>query len=1150
MPRLIAEGLTEVEFHSMRSTRHSPDPESTLKEEPKGLDKAGFLSKLLWLWIDDLVNVANTMPLTEAHLGNLPAECKCEPLLLRFDEAWEKEKRDAAREVARRFSVVQAGGKEVQGKAPKPSIVRAFFSTFSRVVLCTGVVDLLSKCGQLAVPLVVQQLLRWYASGDGTLVEGVVYALVLFGLAVFFQAILQTHNFMVLYKTGMDLRTILCARIFEKSLTVSSRDRAALTTGEIVNLMSADAEKMVTTCLLVHGLWTTPLFLVASIWLLVNLVGVAIVPGIAMLLLCTPVQGMVIGLQHKLQKQVMEKSDARVKLVNEVLQGVRVVKYYNWEASFESRLSQARAEEVALIKRLATLNALNSALMTTVPMLMLIAMLVTYSLTGGDMAPETVFVAVSLLILIRFPLIMLPMTIGAVVMGLISVHRIERFLLMEDMPRFNLNANLNLNLKKKKALFPAAAAAAGGILVSSGRFQWATPAPTAAATESSPAPLAIESESDGGAGGTSSPSPASPPLPLPQTSSSSPSSPWCLELAGFEVKPGTLLAVTGRVGSGKTSLLAALLNEMDPTPTPTSTSEPVTGGPEVPVGAAAASSCAEAPMPPVVCGAVGYAAQQPWIMNATLRENVVFGKAFNEGKYREVIECCCLGPDLETLPAGDSTEIGEKGINLSGGQKARVGLARSVYADPDVLLLDDVLAAVDAHVGKKLFEACILQRLRGLGKTVVLVTNQLGLLSKCDDVIVLRDGKMVEHGACDELRRSKGAFSELMDEFVPEEDEQDEQQTGLDLDGEDGGDGLSQVELQSSQTKDAKKAKETGGGKATSLTAASTSNESNGNKNNGELIAEESKSTGTVGLKVYLLYFVTAVGGGYASVSSLFGLSVVTQVSTLVFEWWLSKWSDDWAKANSKANRDSNSKANSNSNNGLSQQEQNAYLGVYVGLGVVSMVLGLLRYLNHARHSALACHGIFQKLLSGVLNTTVEFFDTTPLGRILNRFSKDTDNIDTLLPTNLMNLDLCLMSVLGVLVMSGVLLPPFILVLLPVLVVYFRTLFRYVPVSRDLQRLESMSRSPIFSQFSETLTGTATVRAFGRTQDFVLENRGRLDQANRAFFYLHNANRWLQLRLECLGAVVITSVALIVVWSRAEEEGAVAYNSQGSEGGG
>jgi ABC-type multidrug transport system fused ATPase/permease subunit len=418
--------------------------------------------------------------------------------------------------------------------------------------------------------------------------------------------------------------------------------------------MSADAEKVIYLCIMFHGLWITPIFIVVTIWLLVNLVGVAIVPGLAMLIITSPFQGYVISQQHKLQRAVMHKSDARVKLVNEVLQGVRVVKYYNWEGSFEKRLADARAEEVKLIKQLARINAFNSALMMAVPMLMLIAMLLTFFSLGGDFSPATVFVAVSLLVLLRFPLIMLPMTIGMCVMGRISLKRIERFLLLGDMPRYKVgnkvSAFTQLQLPASvKALPP------GTVKVEAGAFQWALGAANdqekkAKAAENNPSD---ESKSNGG-DNAEKPNQESKDGSNKTDESKAGSdgasdavavSKWRLQLPAFETKAGTLVAVTGSVGSGKSSLLAALLGELDPLAVADESSK---------------INPPKAPAPPVLRGSVGYAAQQPWIMNATLRDNVLFGQDFNEQNYRKVLECCCLGPDLEALPAGDMTEIGEK----------------------------------------------------------------------------------------------------------------------------------------------------------------------------------------------------------------------------------------------------------------------------------------------------------------------------------------------------------------------------------------------------------------------------------------------------------------------------------------------------------
>ena len=436
---------------------------------------------------------------------------------------------------------------------------------------------------------------------------------------------------------------------------MSAEDKAKLTTGEVVNLMSADAEKVIYLCIMFHGLWITPIFIVVTVWLLVNLVGVAIVPGLAMLIITSPFQGYVISQQHKLQRAVMHKSDARVKLVNEVLQGVRVVKYYNWEGSFEKRLADARAEEVKLIKQLARINAFNSALMMAVPTLMLIAMLLTFFMLGGDFSPATVFVAVSLLVLLRFPLIMLPMTIGMCVMGRISLKRIERFLLLGDMPRYKVgnkvSAFTQLQLPASvKALPP------GTVKVEAGAFQWALAAANdqekkTKTAEKNPSGEAKSNTDDAAEKQNQESKDGSSKTDETKAGSCDASdnavavSTWRLQLPTFETKTGTLVAVTGSVGSGKSSLLAALLGELEPSAV---------------VDESSRDAPTKAPAPPVLRGSVGYAAQQPWIMNATLRDNVLFGQDFSEQNYRKVLEVCCLGPDLEALPAGDMTEIGEK----------------------------------------------------------------------------------------------------------------------------------------------------------------------------------------------------------------------------------------------------------------------------------------------------------------------------------------------------------------------------------------------------------------------------------------------------------------------------------------------------------
>ena len=1231
MPKLVAAGLSQDEFDAFKAAEKVKDKDKEEEEEEEeeevvGLDAAGCVSKLLWLWISDIVTIANKEPLTTAHLGRLPVDSRCGPLLARFDVQWalelelQRQRQALGRECeAAKRSRLAAGdaagaeAAEAEGaarlkKLRTPSLLRACFRTFRPLAIQTGCVTLITQFCQVAVPLCVAGLLEWFSGGAGSLGFSIFLAFLLLFFSVAGGGLLQTHNYMRLFKTGMDLRTILCTRIYEKALTISHGERARYTTGGIVNLMSADSEKMVFAALLFHSTWILPIFLSVCIWLLVRLVGVAILPGLGLLILSAPFQGLLVMKQKKLQTKIMEASDARVKLVNEVLQGIRVVKYYAWERAFEERLLAARKQELALIKNLAQVNALSSTLNATVPMLMLIAMFVTWALLDGNFAAETVFVAFSLLVLIRFPLMMWPMSIGAVVMGLISINRVEKFILCGDMEGIDVEVLGGPRLIGARGgeggSAMAEAPASGAIAIAAGSaFMWASApdegksdAATTKEGEESGGSASSEAKDGGGEGGEDADEAVGLELgPMAEDALAAKlgdeegggavdvTSSWRLQLdEELVIAKGSLVGITGRVGSGKTSLLAAILGEMEQQQEEQEEEERSSGKEEDDIereNVFELDPNAKRSTPkPAVHGSIAYASQQPWIMNATLRDNILFGKSWDEARYRQVLDVCCLGPDLATLPAGDATGIGEKGINLSGGQKGRVGLARAVYADRDVILLDDVLAAVDAHVGKRLFEKCVVGYLaRACGKTVVLVTNQLDRLPAVDSVVVMRDGRVVEHGPCEELR-AKGAgnaFVELMNEFVPEgagdADEAEETSATAALTTTEGGkaEGTLRLERADSQAGNVPlELRPSAAGEDLSTTTTTTtttskkssgegragSNTDKGVDERGTLIKAETRSEEMrVGYEVFHNYFVRSVNQDkcWANVLLLVGLAVVTQGANLFFDWWLTHWVDNWQQAENEAGVELDDDALSGTTHddedaGLTTKELNFYMVVYVLLGFCCIVLSLCRYLAHAHHSAAAAGGLFKQLLHGIMYTHTAFFDTTTVGQILNRFSKDTDSNDTLLPTSIMNFDLVCVIVVGNLVMITVMMPVFVVVLVPVLLVYFYMMNRYTPVSLALQTLESISRSPIFAQLSETLNGVSTIRAYGKSLDFMLNNRERFDKANRPFFYLHNSNRWLQLRLESLGGFITFTVALIVIWAKAAGQATGGRDDDGS----
>ena len=498
-------------------------------------------------------------------------------------------------------------------------------------------------------------------------------------------------------------------------------------------------------------------------------------------------------------------------------------------------------------------------------------------------------------------------------------------------------------------------------------------------------------------------------------------------------------------------------------------------------------------------GSIGYVPQTPFIMNASLRDNILFGSAFDADKYevgvvawreaQKVLEACCLKPDIAVLPAGDATEIGEKGINLSGGQKTRVSLARAVYQNCDMwgrrggvthsYLLDDPLSAVDAHVGKHIFRECVRGLLRN--KCVVLVTHALEYLPVCDRVIVLEKGRVEDAG---DFAAVSGKKEGVLAGLLAAQKEAKEKEGG-DETPSDETPGVELSPLAEETEKKEEKAEEK-------------------KEEKGKLTTQETRVEGQVRRSVYSLYFASA--GGACVVVFVLLAYVLAEVVRAVNNWWVTFWSNDSAG-----------------------KTATWYLAIYVALGVLTILAAAFSHLLLFLRGLRASTSLHDKLLRGIMRSPMSFFDQTPLGRITNRVSKDVYTVDQTIPSVLDSLLQCLFSVFSTLVIIIVAMPLFVLFLIPLVFYYVYEGRFYVRSSREIKRLDSISRSPIYANFGETLDGTPVIRAYQKQAQFVAKNYALLDRNQRAYFLITSSNCWLGIRLEFVGTVIIGATALLAV---------------------
>ncbi|XP_072293747.1 ATP-binding cassette sub-family C member 2 [Eucyclogobius newberryi] len=919
--------------------------------------------------------------------------------------------------------------KEDKEDYPNSWLIPTIYKTFKRVLFESAFFKLLQDVLAFVSPQILKLMIDFTQNTSRPVWEGYLYALLLLFVAVLQSLFLQQY-FQRCFVLGMKVRTAITAAVYKKALVVSNDVRKESTVGETVNLMSADAQRFNDVINFIHLLWSCPLQIALAIVFLWFELGPSVLAGLAVMVLMVPINGLLATKARKIQIDNMKYKDKRLKIMNEIISGVKILKLFAWEPSFQNQVEEIREQELKVLKKFAYLSSVSTFIMSCAPALVSLATFATFVGVSSDnvLTAAKAFTSISLFNILRFPLAMLPMLIAAIVQTSVSKKRLEKFLGGED---------LDLDTVQHDPSFNTA------ITISDGSFAW----------ERDAAPL--------------------------------------LKNVSLEIKPGKLVAVVGAVGSGKSSLISALLGEMLKKKGFVN-----------------------------IQGSLAYVPQQAWIQNATLRDNILFGSAYEEGQFQQIIKACALGPDLELLAGGDLAEIGEKGINLSGGQKQRVSLARATYSKADIYLLDDPLSAVDAHVGKHLFDKVIGPNGLLQDKTRVLVTHAVSFLPFVDEIIVLKDGNVSEVGSYNSLRASKGAFSEFLDTYAKEQSNQDQSpQGGNDVelipDVEDIQMDSPLEDAISVTLKRENSIRRSQRGGSVRLRSTSSLKEPKDELNKGQrLIEKEAMESGQVKLSVFLQY-MRAMGWGYT-----FLVIVIYFIQNVAFigqNLWLSDWTND---------------AIDYANMTYPNWKRDTRIGVFGALGVAQGIFVFVATLLLANASVSASRILHSRLLNNMLRVPMLFYDTTPTGRILNRFAKDIFTVDEAIPQSVRSWILCFLGVLGTIFVICLATPLFTIIIVPLAVIYYFVQRFYVATSRQLRRLDSVSRSPIYSHFGETVSGLSVIRAYGHQDRFLTHNEKTIDENLMSVYPWIVSNRWVAIRLELVGNLVVFFSALLAVISR------------------
>ncbi|KAI5956694.1 YCF1 [Candida theae] len=999
-------------------------------------DRANVFSRITFDWIGGLMKRGYIQFLTQKDLPPLPSDLKSTTTTNEFDYYWNKQ------------------------PAGKKSLFWAISKAFGGQFLLGGVFKAAQDCFAFIQPQLLRLLIKFVNDYSQSMKGGEPLPLtrgLLIAVGMFVVSIVQTaclhQYFQRAFDFGMKIKSSLTSTVYDKSLVLSNESKQESSTGDIVNLMSVDVQRLQDLSQNLQIVWSGPFQIIICLYSLHGLIGNSMWAGVAIMVIMIPLNAAIARKQKQLQKTQMKYKDKRSRLINEILNNIKSLKLYGWEVPYLDRLNFVRNDlELKNLKKMGIFMATANFTWNLAPFLVSCSTFGVFVLTQKkSLSTDLVFPALSLFNLLSFPLAVVPMVITNIVEAQVAVGRLTKYLTSSE-----LQDNAVVKLP------PATELGQVAVSIKNGTFLWSK----------------AKGEQN-----------------------------YKVALSNINLmaKKGQLDCIVGKVGSGKSSIIQAILGDL----------YKLDG--EV-----------------ALHGKVAYVPQVPWIMNGTVKDNILFGHVYDAEFYKQVLKACALTVDLAILPKGDRTEVGEKGISLSGGQKARLSLARAVYARADVYLLDDPLSAVDEHVGKHLVDHVIGPSGLLRSKCKVLATNNIKVLSIADHLHMVSGGRLIEQGTYDDIMKQENSKLKLLIDEFGKKREESPTPTPSTRKNVDGGGGSENSKSNAEGNEDGKdyEVKDDDVNledldsdcdmDVISLRRASEQPLIADDERDDEMYQEEQQQLeeeeededtkarkehieqGKVKWEVYTEY---AKACGPVNVIIFLGCIILSYLVNVSSTFWLEHWSEI------------NTRYGYNPN-------VLKYLGIYFLLGIGYSLSSLIQ--NISLWILCTIQGskkLHNSMAVSVMRAPMTFFETTPIGRILNRFSNDIYKIDEVIGRVFNMFFSNTVRVFITIVVISFSTWQFVFLILPLGILYVYYQQYYLRTSRELRRLDSVSRSPIYANFQESLVGVSTIRAYGKEERFKFLNQYRIDENMKAYNPAINANRWLAVRLEFLGSVIILGAA-------------------------
>ncbi|XP_021849538.2 ABC transporter C family member 8 isoform X2 [Spinacia oleracea] len=949
--------------------------ESLLVPQPHRV-KLSFLSSLIFTWLNPLLKLGYSKPLSLEDIPCLFSEDEANLAYKKFSNEWDT------------LMIKDAKNKQ------KNLVIRVLVKVYLKEMIFDGVLALTRTITVVVSPLLLYAFIRYSDDSSTDTTEHDLYrGLFWLGCLVVVKVVESLSQRQWSFhskKSGMRIRSALMVAIFHKQMKLSTVAKKLHSTGEIVNYIMVDAYRMGEIAWYFHSSWNCVLQLFLSLGILIGVVGLGALPALVPLVICGVFNIPFAKRLRECKAESMSAQDKRLRSTSEILCSMKIIKLQSWEEHFLKLINSLRDNEFKWLRD-AQHNVANcTALFWLSPTI--ISSMAFWGCSFFRSAPldaVTMFTIIATLAVMGEPVVQLPMVFSSMIQAMVSFDRINKFLLDDE---------VDVTDSVGSSIFTSQE---NSVKLQAGNFSWDSESPT-----------------------------------------------LTLRDLSLEVRPGEKVAICGPVGAGKSSLLYAILGEMPK----------ISGRVDV-------------------FGSIAYVSQSAWIQSGTIRDNICYGKPMDKNMYEKAINACALGKDIMNFSHGDLTEIGQRGINLSGGQKQRLQLARAVYSDADIYLLDDPFSAVDAHTAAALFKNCVMGALKN--KIVILVTHQVEFLSQVDKVLVLKDGQVTQCGSYEDLLMTGTTFEKLVNAHKRAVTQLGPSSIAPELD------------------------------KAAIERPMVFSNTCDDNKDTPtkllpqQLTEEEEKEVGNVGYTPYLDYISTSKG------LTVLILSVISQIGFVALQaasrYWLA-----YAVQ-------------------IPELSMGKLIGVYAGLSFLSIIFVHLRSLFTVQLGLKASKAFFESFMNSIFRAPILFFDSTPVGRILTRASSDFSILDFEIPFGISYVSSVAIEVTGIILVMALVTWQVLIVGVFTLVAskYFQ--IQYQASAREIIRINGTTKAPIMNYAAEASQGMITIRAFKKVDQFFDNYLKLVDTDAKLFFYSNTAMEWLILRIEALQNMTLFTAAFLFI---------------------